>query len=194
MVYWLQTISTMKGILTLLFATGLSVAASAQDNDKTPYLVKSLANDAINNVVVNTSAGGIFVTGQTGESPRIEVYVRDNHGHQLSHDEAQKRLEKNFDMDISVNGHELDATVKNKHEMMVHVGKYLKVSSSAGNVRLELPSQQGFDLNLSAERITDHIISGFKGDWRQKSVNGSINGGGIPVEAHANDNIDVKVD
>jgi len=344
----------MKGILTLLFAAGLSVAASAQDNDKTPYLTKSLANDAINNVVVNTSAGGIFVTGQSGESPRIEVYVRDNHGHQLSHDEAQKRLEKNFDLDITVNGHELDATVKSKHEMMdwnnnglsisfkiyvpqqvstqlhtsgggidlsflsgnedfstsggglqinhlsgkvhgktsgggievsnssddidlktsgggiqardcsgtinlgtsgggldleglkgtinahtsgggirgrniegelitstsgggidlkemncsldahtsagsldvqmAHVGKYVKVGSSAGNVRLELPSQQGFDLNLSAERITDHIINGFKGDWSQKSVNGSINGGGIPVEAHANDNIDVKVD
>jgi hypothetical protein len=344
----------MKGILTLLIAAGFSVAALAQDNDKTPYLTKSLANDAISSVVVNTSAGGIFVSGESGEAPRIEIYVRDNHGRQLSHDEARKRLEKNFDMDINVNGHELDATVKTKHDMMdwdhdglsisfkiyvpqqvstqlhtsgggidlsyltgdeefntsggglhinnlsgkvhghtsgggievsnssddielhtsgggidakdckgtisletsgggialenlkgaikahtsgggitghniegelitstsgggidlkemncsldahtsagsldvqmVHVGKYLKVGSSAGNVRLELPGQQGFDLNLTADRITDRIISGFKGDWSKKNVSGSINGGGIPVEAHSNNNLDIRVD
>ncbi len=344
----------MKGILTLLFAAGFGAAALAQDGNKTPYLTKSLANDAINSVVVETSAGGIFVTGRSGEAPRIEVYVQDNHGHELSHEEAQKRLEKNFDMTINVSGHELNATVRNIHEhmdwnndglsisfriyvpkevstnlktsgggidlsdlsgnedfstsggglhvknlsgkihgktsgggidvesssdeielktsgggihakdcsgnislltsggglelinlkgtitahtsgggvrchhiegelttttsgggmdltdmncsldahtsagslnvQMKHVGKYLKVGSSAGNVRLQLPSQQGFDLDMSGERISDHIISGFKGDWSEKRVNGSINGGGIPVEVHSNNNIDLKID
>lgn len=344
----------MKGILTFLLTAGFGVAALAQDGDKTPYLTKSLANDAINKVVVETSAGGIMVTGRSGEAPRIEVYIRDNHGHALSHEEAQKRLEKNFDMNIYVSGHELDAIVKNKHEhwdwnndginisfriyvpkevstdlktsgggidlsdlsgeedfktsggglrvnnltgkihggtsgggidvenssdeielktsgggiiaknckgnislltsggglelmnlkgtitahtsgggvhgqyiegelitgtsgggidltemdcsleahtsagsmnvQMKHVGKYLKVSSSAGNVRLQLPSQQGFDLNMTGERISDHIASNFKGDWNDKHVNGSINGGGIPVEVHSNNNIDLKID
>jgi len=347
----------MKGILTFLLAAGFSTAALAQDGDKTPYMTKSLAND-ISKVVVKTSAGGIFVTGRSGEAPRIEVYIRDNHGHELSHEEAQRRLEKNFDMDINVNGHELDATVKSKHEndgnwfnwnkeglnisfriyvpnhvstdlatsgggielsdlsgdedfktsggglhvqnlhgrihgntsgggisvenssdeielktsgggitakncsgnislvtsggglelnnlkgtitartsgggirgghiegelttgtsgggieltdmdcsldahtsagsmsvQMKHVGKYLRVGSSAGNVRLQLPSQQGYDLDMSGERISDHIVSGFKGDWNERRVNGSVNGGGIPVEVHSNNNIDLKID
>lgn len=348
----------MKGTLTFLFAAGFSFAALAQDGDKTPYLIKSLANDAINKVVVETSAGGILVTGRSGEPPRIEVYIRDNHGHELSHEEAQKRLEKNFDIDINVNSHELDATVKSKHGhdgsifdwnkdglsisfkiyvpkesstdlktsgggidlsdlsgtedfktsggglhvknltgnihgktsgggidvegcsddielktsgggivakdcsgnislltsggglelmdlkgtitahtsgggirgghiegefttstsgggielndmdcsldahtsagsmsvQMKHVGKYLKVGSSAGNVRLELPSQQGFDLDMTAERIANHIAGTFKGDWNDRHVNGSVNGGGIPVEVHSNNNIDLKID
>jgi len=344
----------MKGILTFLLTAGFGVAAMAQDGDKTPYLTKSLANDAINKVVVETSAGGIMVTGKAGEAPRIEVYIRDNHGHELYHEEAQKRLEKNFDMNVKVNGHELDAIVKNKHDHMdwnndgisisfkiyvpkdvstdlktsgggiylsdlsgeedfktsggglrinnltgkihgntsgggidvenssdeielktsgggiiaknckgqislltsgggvelvnligtinartsgggvrgeriegeltagtsgggidltdidcsldahtsagslnvemKHVGKYLKVGSSAGNVRLKLPSQQGFDLTMTGERISHHIASGFKGDWNDKHVNGSVNGGGIPVEVHSNNNIDLRID
>jgi hypothetical protein len=344
----------MKRILTFLFAAGFGVAAMAQDGNQTPYLTKSLANDAINKVVVETSAGGIMVTGRSGESPRIEVYIRDNHGHELSHEEAQKRLEKNFDMNINVSGHELDAIVKNKHDHinwnnggisisfkiyvpkevstdlktsgggidlsdlsgdedfktsggglrvnslngkihgntsgggidvenssddielktsgggiiaknckghislltsgggleltdlkgtitahtsgggirgeriegelvtetsgggidlndmscsldahtsagslnveMRHVGKYLKVGSNAGNVRLKLPVQQGFDLNMTGERISDRIASGFKGDWTDKHVNGSVNGGGIPVEVHSNNNIDLRID
>lgn len=346
----------MKRTLTFLFAAGFSLVALAQDGNKTPYLTKSLSNDAISNVVVKTSAGGIMVTGKSGEAPRIEVYVQDNQGHELSHEEAQRRLEKRFDMQINVNGHELDAIVKNKHENdifdwnkdgisvsfriyvpkevsttlstsgggidlsdlsgneqfntsggglhirnlsgkiqghtsgggievenstdnidlktsgggiratgcsgnislltsgggieltnlkgnvtahtsgggirgehiegelitstsgggielrdmscsldahtsagsmsveMKHVGKYLKVGSSAGNVRLLLPSQQGFDLNLTADRISDHIVSGFKGDWDERHVNGSVNGGGIPVEAHSSNNIELKLD
>lgn len=346
----------MKGFLTLLLAAGFSAAALAQNGDKTPFLTKSLANDAISKVVVETSAGGIFVTGRSGEAPRIEVYIRDNHGHELSHEEAQKRLEKKFDMNINVNGHELDAIVKSKHDselfnwnrdglnisfriyvprevstdlktsgggidlsdlsgtedfktsggglriknltgkihgntsgggievdncsddidlktsgggisakncngnimlitsggglelinlkgiinartsgggirgehiqgelttgtsgggieltdmdcsldahtsagsmsvQMRHVGKYVKVGSSAGNVRLQLPSQQGFDLDMTGERITDHVISGFKGDWNDRHVNGSVNGGGIPVEVHSNNNVDLKID
>lgn len=344
----------MKGILTFLLTAGFGVAALAQDGGKTPYLTKSLATDAINKVVVETSVGGIMVTGRSGETPRIEVYIRDNHGHELSHEEAQKRLEKDFDMNISVNGHELDATVKSKHDHwnwsngginisfriyvpkavstdlktsgggidlsdlsgdedfktsggglrvnnltgkihgrtsgggidvenssdeielktsgggiiaknckgnislltsggglelsdlkgtiaartsgggirgeriegelntetsgggidlsdmncsldahtsagsmsveMRHVGKYVKVGSSAGNVRLKLPSQQGFDLNMTGERISDRIASGFKGDWNDKYVNGSINGGGIPVEVHSNNNVDLRID
>ncbi|MGN6179530.1 MAG: hypothetical protein ACTHNW_10140 [Mucilaginibacter sp.] len=343
----------MKRILTFLFISGLSVAALAQNADRTPYLTKSLAGDAINKVMVETSAGGIMVTGRSGEAPRIEVYVRDNHGHELSHEEAQKRLEKNFDLNINVSGYELDATVKNKHDhlnwnndglnisfriyvpkevstdlktsgggidlsdlsgdenfktsggglhvnnlsgkihgntsgggidvenssdeielktsgggiiakncqghislltsgggleltdlkgtvnartsgggirgkhiegelitgtsgggidlsdmdcsldahtsagsmsvQMKHVGKYVRVGSSAGNVRLQLPSQQGFDLSMTGERISDHIASGFKGDWNDKRVNGSVNGGGIPVEVHSNNNVDLTL-
>jgi hypothetical protein len=343
----------MKRILTFVLAVACSTAALAQDGDRTPYLTKSLAGDGITSVVVNTSAGGIFVTGESGEQPRIEVYVRDNHGHQLSHDEAQQRIEKNYDLDIAVNGHELSASVKNKHEnmdwnndgisisfkiyvpkdvstrlhtsgggielsdltgdedfttsggglhlsnlhgkihghtsgggieinnssdnidlgtsgggisardcagtiklvtsgggieltnlkgnidahtsgggimgrniegelitstsgggidlkemncsleahtsagslnaQMAHVGKYLRLSSSAGNVNVELPGNQGYDLNLTAERISERINGNFNGTWDKEHVNGSLNGGGIPVDIHSNNNMNLKL-
>src|ERR1700732_5196538 len=106
----------MKTYLTLFIVAWQSVTALAQDYDnKTPYLTKSLANDAISSVVVSTSAGGIAVSGQSGEAPRIEVYIRGNNNRELSKEEIKKRLEEDYDMNISVNGHELSAIVKNRH-------------------------------------------------------------------------------
>jgi hypothetical protein len=345
----------MKAYLTLFIVACQGVVALAQDHDnKTPYLTKSLANDAINSVVVSTSAGGISVSGQGGQTPRIEVYIRGNNGRELSKEEIQKRLAEDYDMNISVTGHELSAIVKNKHNFsnwkrsmsisfkifvpqkvstnlktsgggiqldnlkgnetfstsggglqidklsgMIHgrtsgggievlnssedidlstsgggiiakncngkiklitsgggielenlkgsiishtsgggvegkniegelitgtsgggidlkgmscsleantsagnldvemkqVGKYLKLRASSGNIDLDLPLKQGLDLNLRAESINQHPskISGFTGDWSKNRINGSVNGGGIPVDASASSgNLNVK--
>jgi|SRR5665213_1114281 len=335
----------MKTYLMLLFLACQSAIALAQDNGRqTPYLTKSLAGDAINKVIVSTSAGGIMVSGRTGEAPRIEVYIKGKNGQELTKEDIKKRLEEDYDMNISVNGHELSATVKNRHEFsnwkrqmsisfkiyvpeevatdlrtsgggisldnlkgdetfttsggglridklsgaihgrtsgggidvsnssdnidlktsgggiiarncegkmslitsggglelenlkgninahtsgggvlgrniegelitgtsgggiylkdmacsleantsagsltaqMRKVGQYLRLSTSAGNIELDLPEKQGLDLNLSAEHISDQILSGFNGEWKKDRVNGSVGGGGIPVNAHA---------
>ena len=337
----------MKPILTLFITCCVSLAAMAQDDDnRTPYLTKSLANDAINSVIVSTSAGGINVSGQSGQEPRIEVYIKDNNRHQLTKEEIQKRLDEDYDMNIAVNGHELSATVKRKHEFtdwneslnisfkifvpkqvstdlktsgggirldnlsgtenfktsgggleidqlsgivhgktsgggidvsnssddidlvtsgggirakncngkirlvtsgggldlndlkgniyahtsgggvegsniegelitgtsgggidlkhmncsleantsagsvyaqMEQVGKYLKLSTSAGDIDLQLPSKQGLDLDLRGESVNQHPenITAFNGELTKNHINGSVNGGGIPVEAHA---------
>ena len=343
----------MKTYLTLFIVACQSVVALAQDN-KTPYLTKSLANDAISNVVVSTSAGGISVSGESGQAPRVEVYIRGNNNQELSKEEIQKRLDEDYDMSITVTGHELNAVVKTKHNFndwkksmsisfkiyvpravstdlktsgggihldnlqgdekfttsggglqldklngtingrtsgggidvansgsdidlttsgggiiakncngkirlvtsggglilenlkgnitahtsgggvegkniegelitgtsgggidlkemncsleavtsagslsaqMVKVGKYLKLNASSGNIDLQLPLKQGLDLNIKGESINEHPgnISGFSGDWKKDSINGSVNGGGIPVTANASSgNVDVR--
>jgi hypothetical protein len=76
---------------------------------------------------------------------------------------------------------------------MAHAGKYLKLNTSAGNLNLKLPSGQGYDLNLSADKISDQIANNFHGTWDKQSVSGSVNGGGIPVEAHASSRINISV-
>jgi DUF4097 and DUF4098 domain-containing protein YvlB len=69
---------------------------------------------------------------------------------------------------------------------MTGVGKYLRLSASAGNISIELPAQKGLDLNLRAENINHpEKISGFSGEWEKSHINGSVNGGGIPVDVHA---------
>ena len=346
-----KTINIMKRIFILLIAACQTVTVLAQDNDsKTPYSTKSLANDAISKVIVSTSAGGILVSGQSGQVARIEVYIKGTNNHHLSNEEIKKRLDEDYDMNISVNRHELSATVKTKHENMdwsnglsisfkiyvpeqvstelktsgggiqldnlkgdenfntsggglqikslsgkihgrtsgggieesnssdeidlqtsgggisakdcsgninlgtsggglqledlkgtikahtsgggisgkriagelvvgtsgggidlkemncsleavtsagslnaeiEHVGKYLKLSTSAGNINLHLPEKQGLDLNLRAERISDNIASNFHGEWDKKHVAGSVNGGGISVDVNANNNLNV---
>ena len=87
----------MKTYLTLFIVAFQSVVALAQDNDnRTPYLTKSLAKDAINSVVVTTSGGGIEVSGQSSEQPRVEVYIRGNNDRKLSNEEIKKRLDVNW--------------------------------------------------------------------------------------------------
>jgi DUF4097 and DUF4098 domain-containing protein YvlB len=343
----------MKTYILLFFLACQSLAVLAQDDEKTPYLTKSLSNDAISSVVVTTSAGGIHVSGESGQQPRIDVFIRGNNGRELSKDEIKKRLDENFDMSITVNNHELQAIVKNKHDhidwnedglsisfkiyvpeqvstdlhtsgggihldnlkgnekfttsgggldlnklsgtvhgstsgggihvsnsgndidlhtsgggitannctgtikletsggglelenlkgtinartsgggvrgnniegelvtstsgggidlrdmncsldahtsagsliaQMKQVGKYLRLGTSAGNIELELPAKQGLDLDLNAERVDQHEFNGFKGDWDERHVHGTINGGGASVDANANSgNISVK--
>ena len=73
------------------------------------------------------------------------------------------------------------------------VGKFLKLHTSGGNIDLKLPAKAGLDLNLSAGQISDNTISNFSGSWNKRSVTGSVNGGGVPVEAHANGSIYISV-
>ncbi len=335
----------MKTLLLSCFLGLQAIACFAQDDEnKTPYLTKSLASDVISSVVVNTSAGGITVSGASGQQPRIEVYIRGNNNHELSKEEIKKRLDEDYNLDISVTGHELHATAKNKHNFsngrnqisisfkiyvpeqvttdlktsgggitldhlkgnenfstsggglqidhlvgiihgrtsggginvtnsnedidletsgggitaancsgkirlntsgggihldnlkgditahtsgggiegnsiegelvastsgggislkkingsldattsagslyaqMEHVGKYLRLNSSAGDVDIELPAKQGFDLNLRGDRVNQHQFNGFHGEWNDNHVKGTVNGGGVPVDASA---------
>lgn len=340
----------MKTYFTLFVVAFQSVVALAQDNEKL-YMTKSLANDAISSVVVTTSAGGIKVSGKSGEAPRIEVYIQGNNGRELSKEEIQKRLDEDYDMNIAVNGHELSATVKTKHRLdnwrdqmsisfkiyvpqqvstdlrtsgggidldnlkgnetfttsggglaidkvtgtirgrtsgggiqvensgddidlttsgggieaknctgkirlvtsggglqlldlkgdiyahtsgggvegnniegdletgssggsidlrnmncslrattsagslfaqMKQVGKYMRLSTSSGDIDLELPAKQGLDLNLHGESVSQHQFNGFNGDWDKNHVRGTVNGGGASVDASANGDINVK--
>jgi len=76
---------------------------------------------------------------------------------------------------------------------MARVGKYVKLDVSGGHVDLKLPSKQGLDLNLSANRINNPVsITGFSGEWKKDHVRGSINGGGSPVRVDASGHLDVS--
>ena len=73
----------------------------------------------------------------------------------------------------------------NIYVSMDALGKYIKVSNSAGNIDLELPKTKGMDLDLSAYRIkTDHLDN-FSGKMDDNNVEGKLNGGGIEVRASA---------
>jgi hypothetical protein len=65
------------------------------------------------------------------------------------------------------------------------LGKYVKISNSAGNINVELPKGKGLDLNLSAMKIkTDHLEN-FNGKIDDEQIDGKLNGGGIPVSVKA---------
>jgi hypothetical protein len=342
-------------LLTLLIACSASVALAQDDWNKTPYETKSLANDAIKNVFVETSGGSITVSGATSESARIEMFVHGNNNAQLTKEEIRKRLDEDYDVEVSVSNHELHAKAKRKHENgfnwdwrkqlsisfkiyvpkevnthlgtsggsihldnlsgeenfstsggslhvdaltgiikgetsggsievsnssdninletsggsihasncngkihletsggslhlqdlkgsinantsggsvsannidgelitgtsggsvnltqlscaleastsggsmnieMTHVGKYVKLDDSGGHIDLKLPSKQGYDLNLSANKINPpSYVSNFTGEWNKDRVKGTLNGGGIPVSVDASGHLSLS--
>jgi DUF4097 and DUF4098 domain-containing protein YvlB len=175
----------MKPILTLLIVACQSVVALAQDNDRTPYLTKSLANDAINSVIVTTSAGGIVVSGRSGEQPRVEVYIRGNNNRELSKEEIQKHLDEDYDMNISVNGHELSATVKQRHNFS-NWRNQMSIS-----FKIFVPSEVSTDLKTSGGGIQLDNLKGNENfstsggglqlDHLSGMIHGRTSGGGIQV-------------
>jgi DUF4097 and DUF4098 domain-containing protein YvlB len=182
----------MKTYLTLFIVACQSVAALAQDYDsKTPYLTKSLANDAINSVVVSTSAGGIKVSGESGQSPRVEVYIRGNNNHELSKEEIKKRLEEDYDMSIAVNGHELKAIVKNRHNNM-DWRRSISIS-----FKIYVPQQVTTDLRTSGGGISLDNLKGNENfttsgggldiDKVSGMIHGRTSGGGIDVKNSSED-------
>jgi hypothetical protein len=181
----------MKTLFTLLFVACISTFALAQD-DKTPYTTQSLANDAITSVMVRTSAGGIHVSGESGQQPRIEVYIRGNNNQDISKDEIKKRLDENFDMSINVNNHKLEAIVKNKHDHIDWNNDGLSIS-----FKIYVPQQVATDLKTSGGGIHldnlkgDENFSTSGGGLDINTVNGVIrgitSGGGINVKNSGND-------
>lgn len=62
-----------------------------------------------------------------------------------------------------------------------HVGKYVALHNSSGQVRLVLPKNTGMDLKLSASKISTQNLKNFNGSNDKNEINGTVNGGGIPV-------------
>ncbi|TMI93504.1 MAG: DUF4097 domain-containing protein [Bacteroidetes bacterium] len=81
-------------------------------------------------------------------------------------------------LETSTSGGNIDVSIK-------QLGKYVKISNSAGNIDLELPKGKGMDLDLSGDRIkTDHLDN-FNGKINDDEVNGKLNGGGVLVRVDA---------
>lgn len=60
-------------------------------------------------------------------------------------------------------------------------GSFISISNSAGKVNLTLPKNTGMDLKLSAMKITADNLENFSGNNSKNEINGTVNGGGIPV-------------
>lgn len=185
----------MKTYILILFITCQAIVASAQDN-KTPYLTKSLSGDAIKHVFVSTSGGSITVSGASGQQPRVEVYVTGNNGLTPSNDEIKKRLADDYSLDISVNGGELHAVANNKHDghwdwrrslniaFKVYVPKDVatNLETSGGSIHMD---------NLSGEERFSTSGGSLHLDQLTGNIHGRTSGGSIQV-FNSGENIDLE--
>jgi DUF4097 and DUF4098 domain-containing protein YvlB len=64
-------------------------------------------------------------------------------------------------------------------------GKFISLSNSGGNIDLEVPKNTGYELKLYAEKIVTESLANFNGSTKEKRIEGSLNGGGIPITVDA---------
>jgi hypothetical protein len=185
----------MKTRIILFFLACQSVVALAQDK-KTPYITKPLSAEAIKHVFVTTSGGSITVSGSPGEKPRIEVYITGNNGITPSDNEIKKRLSEDYDLDIAVNGDELHASAKNKHNgnwdwrrslniaFKVYVSKNVSTNleTSGGSIHLDnLNGDEKFGTSGGSLHI-DHLTGNIHGRTSGGSISVSNSGEMIDLE------------
>lgn len=180
----------MKKITALFMLAGLAVTACAQ-NDKIPYLTRSLSNDAIKEVNVKTSGGSIEVTGVAANEAHIEVYVKASNGAQnLSKEEIQKRLNDDYNLTITTSNNKLTAIAEAK-DRLLNWKRSLSIS-----FKVFVPKTVTTDLHTSGGSIHLANLSGnqqFKtsgGSLHVDDVTGSISGrtsgGSITVKNSSN--------
>ena len=108
----------MKKYFLFFLLSVLQLTVMAQFKpEKEPLITKSLSNESVKNVEVQTSGGSISVSGVAASEARIEVYVSPNNNkNDLSKEEIQQRLNEKYDLNISVANNKLTAIANQKKE------------------------------------------------------------------------------
>lgn len=184
----------MKKFFLALTVMSSVFFVQAQTKDE-PYQTKSLANESIQNVKVETSGGSIEVTGGSSADARIEVYIRGNNGRDnpLSKEEIAKRLAEDYDLTISVSNNRVTAIAKPKTRNM-NWKKALNIS-----FKVYSPQSVSTDLSTSGGSIRLSNVTGSQdfstsgGSLDIDNVGGEINGRTSGGSIHVKDSKD-KID
>jgi len=87
-------------------------------------------------------------------------------------------------LETSTSGGSMNISIK-------ELGKYVSVSSAGGNINVEIPGDKGLNLKVDGDRLKVGPLKNFNGQNDQRSIHGTINGGGIPVKVHGNSGVTV---
>jgi hypothetical protein len=121
-------------------------------------------NDYQGKLEANTSGGSIRVNGSEGEA------LLKTSGGSINLENIRGSLE------ARTSGGSIRANVE-------ELGKFLTLKTSGGGITATIPGGQGLDLDLSGNRVNTKLVN-FTGESDKNSINGSVNGGGVPVSLH----------
>lgn len=134
---------------------GVSTTVHAQNKaGEIPYLTKSFANNSISNVEVKTSGGSISIEGVSPAEARVEVYVSPNNNGNLPKEEVKRRLEADYDLNVSVSNNKVTAIARPKERNM-NWKKSLNIS-----FKVFAPKNANSDLATSGGSISLKNLSG----------------------------------
>jgi len=76
---------------------------------------------------------------------------------------------------------------------VVDPGKYVSVSTSGGSVNMSIPGSKGMNLKVSGQSVRVNPLKNFNGTTDKRSINGTVNGGGIPVNVSGSGNVNLSL-
>lgn len=79
------------------------------------------------------------------------------------------------------------------HVQMTQASKFVKIDASGGHVDLQLPSKQGFDLNVHADKVTADLGGSFSGTKEKDRIEGKLNGGGTSVQVNGSNHVNLSL-
>lgn len=185
----------MKTYLILLLSITQTFYSFAQKNSgDQPYLTKSLSANSFSKLEVTTSGGNISVMGGSSADARVEVYVKDNAGKDLSKDEISNRL-NDYDFSVDVNNNTLTAVAKNKNK------KWDWKNGLSVSFKIYSPNAVSSNLLTSGGNISLHNLEGNQkfrtsgGNLSIENIAGDIDGatsGGNIVISKSHENMMLK--
>ncbi|MBA2249027.1 MAG: hypothetical protein H0W12_02405 [Chitinophagaceae bacterium] len=160
----------MKKYFFSFLLTAFCMVINAQSKTGKPYLTKSLSGQSVNNVMVETAGGNITVEGVADAETRLEIYVSasNNRLNALSAEEIRKKVNEDYDLNISVTDNRLTATAKSKEK--IHDWK----RSLTFSFKIYVQQNAGTDLTTSGGNIQLKNLTG--------TENFTTSGGNLVVE------------
>ncbi|MBA4057264.1 MAG: hypothetical protein C0490_21300, partial [Marivirga sp.] len=110
-----QKVIAMKLIrksLPVLLVIVCSIAVLANDGD--PFLIKNFNVDQPGNLKVKINGGGISVSSRSGNTVRVEMYVRKGSKWITPDDDVAKEIKEDFDIEITKSGNTVSAIVERR--------------------------------------------------------------------------------
>ncbi|MBO0935000.1 DUF4097 family beta strand repeat protein [Fibrella sp. HMF5335] len=137
------------------------------------------ASNSSGNLKMHTSGGGIRISNLNG------IINVETSGGSITGDRIDGELKAGTsgggirirDMAGSIDAETSAGSVEVN---FTRVDKYVKLETSAGSVRVQMPMDKGMSLDLSGSRVSAPL-SNFSGSAERDRIVGKTNGGGIPV-------------
>lgn len=135
-------------------------------------------------IQLETSGGNVGLRGVKG-SIRASTSGGEVEGNKITGDLDARTSGGNIDLaDVAAN---LNASTSGGNIRVNFLStKSVDLTNSSGDISLSLPQGQGMDLRISGERVHSTALNNFKGTFDEHHIDGTLNGGGIPVRVDGN--------
>ncbi len=163
---------------------GIEVSDSKNDIDLETSGGGIEASRCSGQIRLNTSGGSLELKDLSG-SIRATTSGGNVDAERINGDLITHTSGGNIDLTAMSGSLEASTSGGNIDVEILETGKYVKLSNSGGSVHLKIPKGKGLDLDIHGDRIKTEGLNNFSGSMEKQSINGTVNGGGTPVDINA---------